>query len=432
MRRIVILVVGLCIGGCVKGTPEGFGDGDDDGPDHLVLDGGRYTVPGCGFDVVTLEGAEAPTVGAALGPSPDPYQIHLGFGGDPSTTMALLWRTDLETSVSQVRFGTASPDQNAEGVSYRYVAAIGGATVRVHEAHLCGLQPDTEYTYQVGGAVDGVESWSTPHTFRTAPVAADAEVKIAFVGDSRGGYDVWGQLADQITAQGVDLIMFSGDAVTFGNIQDEWETFFSAAPELLASVPMVSAHGNHDLNSVNYYSLFAMPGDEANYAYDYGAAHMTVVNDSPLNVGDLSGSIKTFLDQDLAAATRPWKIVNHHIPMFSVGTSHGSDMALRAEWQPVIDARHADLVLNGHDHIYMRSKPLYGDEVRTDTSASTVYVVSGGAGATLYGVDTAFFVEVAESTHSFGIVSVRANQLTMDSYRPGEDTPFDSFTLTKP
>jgi len=429
VQRLAIPFLLLLAAGCVKGTPGG----DDDSGDHFATPGGRYTVPGCGYDVVTREGAEVPAVGTTLGANPEPYQIHLGFGGDPSTSIAIVWRTDVETDLSQVRFGPAgSLDQQVDGVSYRYVAGIGGDIVRVHETHLCGLQPDTEYSYQVGGAAGGVESWSTTYSFRTAPVAADAEVKIAFVGDSRGGYDMWGQLAEQIGSHGIDMIMFSGDAVTIGNIQQEWEDFFSAAPELFATVPMISAHGNHDVNSVNFYSLFANPGDESSYSFDYGAAHMTVLNDSPLNVGDLTGSIKTFLDQDLAAATKPWKIVNHHIPMFSVGTSHGSDETLRAEWQPVIDAHHADLVLNGHDHIYMRSKLLYGTEVRTDPATATVYVVSGGAGAPLYGVDTAFFVEVAESTYSYGIVSVRAASLTMDSYRPGETTPFDTFTLTKP
>ena len=32
---------------------------------------------------------------------------------------------------------------------------------------------------------------------------------------------------------------------------------------------MVSAHGNHEINAVNYYAQFAMPGNEQDYGLDY-------------------------------------------------------------------------------------------------------------------------------------------------------------------
>ena len=439
VRQFVLgaLVLGGVSAGCVSGTPGGGGGGDDD--DAIVAEGGRVAVPGCDVELITVAGAEAPQpAGTTLGADPAPTQLRLGFLGDPRTSMGILWRTDLETTVTRARYGTGGAlDQTADGFTYQYIAGVGGIgdLIRVHEVHLCGLEPDTEYSYQVGGvAADGAERWSEPATFRTAPdISADptAEVRVAFVGDSRGGYDVWAQLADEILARGVDLIMFSGDAVTVGQVQDEWNQFLDNAPALLGAVPIISAHGNHDLNSVNYYSTFAQPGDEASFAFDYGHAHMTVLNDSPPQSGDIAGSIRSFLQQDLAAhADATWKIVNHHRPVWSSGTRHGSDSLLQEQWGVLYDDHDVDLVVAGHDHIYERTKPMRGDEVQASAADGTIYLVSGGAGASLYGTEPDFFTEVSDSRHGAVVMSIRADQLSAEAFGP-DGVVFDSFSITR-
>ena len=121
------------------------------------------------------------------------------------------------------------------------------------------------------------------YTFRTAPAVVDesTEVAIAFVGDSRGGYDVWGQVAAALAQRAPDLVLYSGDAVTFGPVQDEWDSFFGGGEALFATAPVIFAHGNHELNFVGYYAQVALPGDEENFSLDYGFAHLTVLNDSP-------------------------------------------------------------------------------------------------------------------------------------------------------
>lgn len=430
MRAIAIL---LALPACVSGTPGGGGN------DELIADGGRFRVPGCGEDVITVVGAEAPAVGDdVLGDAPAPFQVHLGLAEDPRTSIAIVWRTDEATTSSQIRFGVGDAlDQSAAAVTYRYVAGFGGVgdVVRIHEARLCGLEPGTTYRYQVGGVDGATEAFSPVHTFRTAPdVTAnpDAEVTIAMVGDSRGGPAIWHQLAVDIATYSPDLVMYSGDAVTLGQIQPEWDEFFEAAEDLIAEVPIISAHGNHEINSVNYYAQFAMPGDESSYAFDYGHAHMTVLNDSPPQAGDLDGAIKTFLEADLDAASARWLILNHHRPIWSSGTSHGSDAGLRAAWGPAIDAHHVDLVVAGHEHIYERTHPMKGDQVQATPADGTVYVITGGAGANLYGVEPDFFTELSESRYSMVLVRVRADSLSMQAFDPGGTVPFDELTITKP
>lgn len=418
------------------------GDDPPAEPDATVEDpmaGGTLRLDDCGYDVVTRDGASAPRLAEpVLGGDPDPRQVRLGLAGDPATSMVVMWRTGNEdaaapTLATEVRYGTGGAlDQSATGVTYHYVAGFNGngEKVRIHETHLCGLEPDTEYTFQVGGSEGDTEAWSDTYTFRTAPAreAADAEVVFAVVGDTRDGYDTWTTVAGQIATHAPDLILFTGDAVTIGQLQFEWESFFDGAAELLAATPMVSAHGNHEINAVNFYSLFAMPGDEENFGFRYGPAHIVVLNDSPVDAGDLAGHSAEVLDAELTAnADAPWKLVMHHRSLWSA-SNHGSDETLRGYWGPIIDEHQVDLVVSGHDHNYERSKPMVGDQVAEPPAHGTVYVVSGSAGASLYDNGTGYWTEVSEKRHGFVIVRARAGMLEMNAYA-SDGTEIDSLTL---
>jgi hypothetical protein len=434
MSRIATTTLAAALGltACVKGNPD---------LPPVSFDGGSLALPECGYTVVNRVGAEAPQRATAdIGDDPTPRQVRLGLIGDPRTSVVVQWRdTDENTKASTVRFGEGGAvDQTATGLTYLFESGVNGngGEIRMHEAHLCGLKPDTAYSYQVG-AVDGAgaDHFSTVATFRTAPdivANPDAEVVIAVVGDSRDGATVLSQVATLLAGKAPDLILFSGDAVTLGVIQPEWEEFFDAAEPLFKTAPVVSAHGNHEANAINYYAQFAMPGDEENYALDYGFAHLTVLNDTPIDDAAILGSTKTFLDADLTAHdSARWKLVMHHQPIWSASTRHGSSTTLRDAWGPVFDAHAVDLVLSGHDHDYERSKPMKGSTPQATPAEGTVYMVSGGAGAEIYDNGTDFWTQYSEKTHGAAIIHVRKNTMTVDVFHP-DGSMIDTFSETKP
>jgi acid phosphatase type 7 len=441
LRRACAAALG-CLGllGCIRGTPESVGREEEiDGGRPVVYEGGSLAIEGCGDNLTTRVGATAPVPGTpVLGDDPAVYQVHLGLQNDPRTSVVVQWRTrDERTLASTVQYGVGGAlDQTLEGATFVFESGFSGngGTVRIHEAHLCGLTPDTEYTYRVGGSVDGVDGWSPIYQFRTAPdltASPDAEVVVAFVGDSRDGYDIWARLIDLIREQSPDLILFSGDAVTFGQIQLEWDYFFDAAQPLFARVPVISAHGNHEGNAINYYAQFALPGDEEQFALDYGALHVTVANDSPVEIGDVSTRVADYLRGALAeSAGKPWRVVMHHRPIWSASANHGGDATLKASWQPIFDAERVDLVLSGHDHDYERTKPMRGDAAQTSFAEGTVYLVSGGAGAQLYGNGTDFWTEISEKTHSAVILRIRTGTMVVESFRE-DGSQIETFTMTK-
>lgn len=403
----------------------GTGSPSDAGSDAFVGNGGSLAIEECGYSVTTRLGAEAPRWAATtFGDNPTPRLVHLGIIGDPKTSIVAQWRTaDDTTRASAIRFAEGADLSPAEltqtktGIEFGYRSA-GPEVVRMHQAHLCGLKPGTAYSYQVGAAdPSGSEHFSAVYSFRTAPdVSAqpDGEVVLGFVGDSRGGYDIWQQLVAQIQARMPDLILFSGDAVTFGIAQSEWDDFLARAEPLFARVPVIFANGNHENNAVNYYSQFALPGDQQNFGIDYGHAHITVGNDTPEDFTHLAGAFRDALAADFEASkSARWKLFMHHQPMFSASKRHGSNLTLQAAWLPIVDQYQIDLVLNGHEHNYELTKPLINGQPQATSDNATTYVVAGGAGAELYPNGNEAWTRYSESSHSAAMIRVSKGMLSL-------------------
>jgi hypothetical protein len=429
-------------GGCVYGNLIDF---------HSVLKGGTLAIEGCPYSVTTVMGAEAPSYSTAIfGVDATPRLVHLGVVGDPKTSVVMQWRTtDEVTRAGVVRWAQGanlSPDQlttTVNGIQFAYTGTacmVGGPACpfRQHQAHVCNLQPGAAYSYQVGAINPntGAQDFSPVYTFQTAPditAAPDTDTLLGFVGDARGGYDIWQQLVNQLLSYKPEMLLFSGDAVTIGTVQAEYEEFLGEAEPLLATTQMYFANGNHEGDAVNFFSQFAMPGDQQNFGVDWGYAHITVANDTPADPNAITGAFQQDLATDLAAsANARWKLVMHHQPIWSASTKHGSTLTLQQAWQPLYDQYHVDLVLNGHDHDYEVTKPLVGMTPQPTADNATVYIVAGGAGAELYPNGSGFWTQYSESTYSAATIDIRQNSLAFSAFR-NDGTPIPTgFMKTKP
>jgi Purple acid Phosphatase, N-terminal domain/Calcineurin-like phosphoesterase len=422
---------------CVSGSPE-----HDDTPGAAPgdFDGGEMGVDECNYAVVTRPGSSAPQRGEAwLGDDPEPVRIHLSLAGPPTSSIVVQWSTrDQSTRATTVEYAAEGGEKHTqEGLTWVYASGLGGGgpLVRVHEAHLCGLEPDTGYSYRVGGTdADGRASWSPEYSFRTAPdpsLDASAEVRLLVLGDSRSGHATLARLLQLGDAQlDPQLLLFTGDAVTRGDSEADWEAFFTAAEPLLRRVPMVFAHGNHEHNEIHYYSLMALPGDEENFSLDYGPMHLVVLNDSPAHASGMDDATR-FLAGDLAAHEQaPWKLVMHHRGVWSASPVHGNAADLQRAWAPLYDAHRVDLVLNGHDHDYERSRPMRAGAVQASADAGTTYVIAGAAGAPLYRNGRGFWTAVSESTQHVILMEVRRNSLHMRTLRL-DGSLLDELSLVK-
>jgi hypothetical protein len=296
--------------------------------------------------------------------------------------------------------------------------------VRLHQVNVCGLSPGTRYHYRVGG--DG--AWSDVSSFSTAPAVDDPDrtVVIGVTGDSRNEPTILGRLLEDMTDRGVDFHLFSGDIVDLSFVQGEWDDWFDAVGRSFATAPFISANGNHDALALNYVTQIALPGNEQFFAFDYGPAHIVVLDDSARNYDEEQVA---FLEADLPAVDRertPWVIAMHHRPIWSF-SNHSSTARLQREWMPIYERHGVDLVLNGHDHNYQRMHPLRGGEI-VDATEGVVYVVTGGGGAPLYGLTDNERQAVTTQSHHSLVLTVSTESIEGTAY--GVDgTVLDTFSL---
>ncbi len=433
----------------------------------------RYKPKGCSYTVTLPDGVQAASMDApATDDDPRPVHVHVAWAGDPSSSFAVNWKTGQDTSLTEVVYGTdRSKVDTADGakdgvalqVGHTYVYGSGSVvfhdqTTRIHEVHACGLQPSTTYYYKAGGP----GHWSAVYDVATGPAPGSARpFRFAVLGDARGEPEAFAEVERKIQNEAPDFQIFTGDAVSYGANQADWDAFFEAASgdfrveNAMARIPFMPVNGNHESLVINYFAEFALPGTVSPgevadsgggewYSFSYGNAHFLMLDDQP--TGSQLDEETSWIKDDLSRLDRhatPWVFAVHHKPMYTA-SAHAPDLAARETWQPLFDEYKVDFDLNGHNHVYERSLPIRGFQPGTQNGAlakadengapvdgsGTIYVVAGGAGAPLYNAGRAYFTAHAEKTRNYVIFDIDGRTLNYRAMRP-DGSRIESFSYTK-
>jgi hypothetical protein len=147
--------------------------------------------------------------------------------------------------------------------------------------------------------------------------------------------------------------------------------------------------GNHEYQTANaagYFGYFgAAAGDPTKgyYSYDLGAWHIIVLNSnsSCTTISCAAGSAQEqWLRADLAANTKACTLAYWHHPRFSSGATHGNNTAVAPFWDALYQYG-AEIVLNGHEHVYERFAPQTPNATADPTAGIRQFTVgTGGAG----------------------------------------------------
>ena len=415
---------------------------NSDAPSHATAgsDGGdtstfSYTPQGCAYTVAppatlaltNLALDDATSVGDATAAAPQ--RVRLGLGGnsdlgkagyaDPSTTAAFTWQSASQNHAAKVKLGTDPNTLSDVHAGYVWTtppptAAIGASEPEsyMHEVHVCGLNPATTYYYQVGGGASGAEVWSATQSFTTVP--ASGTVTIGISGDARDQVSTFQLVQERMRDAAVNLQLFSGDIVDIGTVESSYETWLDSIWKdpsdstkfvTLGQQYFIPTAGNHENEAARFYANFAIPGS-GDYAESYasfavGAAHVVLLDDQPIATqqgSDHASKELAWLDADLNAANgdraaHPFILVVSHRGLFSTSL-HSNDadvLSARSQLAPIFDKYHVDMVFNGHDHEFERSKPLKAGSnaagapvVGATPADGTVYTICAGAGADPY------------------------------------------------
>jgi hypothetical protein len=295
--------------------------------------------------------------------SKGPYLLFTG----QNTSMDVAWQSSA-TESNTVKWGTDTTYGLGTAASTEY-----DATTHQHRFTVSGLQPGTKYYYQVDGAAG---------SFVTAPAAAATAVKILSTGDTRSYPANQETVAARMRAAYASdpayqtLVLHDGDWVSAdgdSNWTTEW--FPTNEPNMLAikkEVPYVGNRGNHESGGTYFKRYYPMPYVAGFYwSFDYGPVHVTVVDQYTTYT---SGSAQySWIQNDLASTTKPWKIVMLHEPGWTAGGSHPNNATVQTALQPLFEQYKVDFVIGGHNHYYARA-----------VVNGVQHFTNGGGGADLY------------------------------------------------
>ncbi|WP_160168329.1 phytase [Novipirellula maiorica] len=393
--------------------------------------------------------------GVTFAPSAVPDRIVLTWAGDPTTTQSVTWRTDMSVKKAVLEFAIAedgplfvNKTQQTDAKSESLKTDLGLA--QYHSVTLTELKPSTKYVYRVG---DGV-NWSEWAHFVTASEQAEP-FSFVYVGDAQNNIKShWSRLVRQAYADAprAAFLLHAGDLVNRGNSDGDWGEWFYAQGFIPRSTPCVAVPGNHEQSKVqneqtgevtrrltdHWERVFEFPKNgpegsrEAVYFMDYQGVRIVGLN----STGQIEEQA-VWLDDVLSNNPQKWTVITFHHPIYS--SKRGRDnLELRDLWQPIFDKYKVDLVLNGHDHTYARTRLMAhkseqnvpaGVRAKSDVSG-TVYVVSV-SGPKMYDLGREPYMQrVAEDTQLYQIITVDGDELRYVA-RTAIGRPYDGFTLTK-
>jgi hypothetical protein len=244
----------------------------------------------------------------------------------------------------------------------------------------------------------------SPHSERAADPMLIAAGDIASC--SSDGDEATAALLDGMTgtiATLGDNAYDSGTATEFARCYDpSWGQYRAATRP---------AAGNHEYvtaGAAAYYAYFGSAAGSASrgyYSYELGAWHIVVINSNCSAVGGCgTGSPQeVWLRADLAAHAAACTLAYWHHPLFSSGF-HGAQAYMRPIWRALYEAG-ADVVLNGHDHLYERFAPQTADG-DADAGFGVREFVVGTGGVSHYALNAILPNSEVRNTDTFGVLKM--------------------------
>ncbi len=356
-------------------------------------------------------------------------QTILTWTGDPMTTQTITWLMPYNSSakvqyLKALEFGGSfefAQQLKAKGAVFDVESNLFRYTVDITD-----LTPGIKYVYRVGGG--GV--WSEPTVFTTATETRD--FSFIYMGDVQSEYAKWGNMLNSVYEAHPEIKfgLLGGDLTDKGHDISEWQKFLNGATGVFSQIPVMPTMGNHDGSM--YERFFELPGNGPSglkqefYSFDYGNAHFVILNSN----NNTNVVAKEWLQGDLAATDKKWKFAVFHHPAYPAIIDYkGIDRSIRENWVPILEQHGVDMVFVGHQHVYMRTHPIYQDEVKTG-SYGIVYVM-GNAGTKVYssGSDSPY-IACEKACSNYQIVNVKNDILTLIS-KTAKGELIETFTIDK-
>ncbi len=139
------------------------------------------------------------------------------------------------------------------------------------------------------------------------------------------------------------------------------------------------------------------------YSFDLGTWHVVVLNSDSGVTNPGSGQLP-WLQSDLVGRTNQCVLAIWHRPLFTSGASNGGAARIRRLWE-VLENAGAEVVINGHDHLYERFAPQDSLGIANPGGIREFIAGTGGGAAHTSYVNSPMWVEASdEGNFSWGVL----------------------------
>ncbi len=420
-----------------------------------------------------------------------PSHIAVSLGEDSSSEVSITWLTKYSVKGTDIELlpysenpdfeGKATTGSGINAITESIDKAYPGADLGIfsfmpynreytkHTIKLTGLEAGKKYSYRVGDAKLGW--WSEEGTITTAEGGDDAFTFFYLTDPQAQRKDQYERFAGVVeTAYGLypdgRFIVSAGDQVDSGENFKHWNYMLNST-EALLDLPFMPTTGNHEDEGAVITENFVLPNvpeqeldSGVYYSYDYNNVHFTVLNTNDVPDDKLSDAQLEWMKNDIKSSDAKWKIVVLHKAPYSNGSHYddGDVEGIRQQLATLLPYLGVDMVLQGHDHVYLRTDVLAANAVvptkeftktynGTDyltkyNPKGTVYTIGGTSGVKVYhtkdaaATDEKFprgesLVDVENSM--FSAITVDGDSLYYNAYQvnDGKAEKVDSFAIEK-
>ncbi len=419
-----------------------------------------------------------------------PSQIVVTLGEDSSAEATVTWLTKYSITASDIELipysenpvftGKPTVDSRVDASSETVIRSYPGADIGLllailpyeteyvyHTVRLSGLEPNTKYCYRIGDAERGW--WSDTGVIQTAGDEDDAFTFLTITDPQAQRPDHYERYAETVeTAHALypdaKFVVSAGDQVDMGTNNKHWNYFLNSTDEFL-SLPFMPTTGNHEKGDAVITGIFELPNVPEQdldsgvfYSYEYNGVHFTVLNTNDDEDDKLSDAQVEWLKNDIKNSNAKFNIVVLHKALYSNGSHYkdGDVEGIRSQLSALLPYLGVDLVVQGHDHVYLRTDVLNANAVvptKTETVTyngqdyemkinpkGTIYSICGTSGVKVYdtidvtATDGSFprAEAIVESEYSmFSAITVDGDRLYYNAYQvvDGEAVCVDSFAI---